>query len=78
MADLLIEVICEEIPARMQPRAMAEVASRSPKYPSEQGLVGASTRISPSRSCSMATCTIQLSPGGADMVTADPATPISC
>ena len=28
----------------------------SPKYPSEQGLVGASTRMSPARSCSMATC----------------------
>ena len=26
MADLLIEIICEEIPARMQPRAMADLA----------------------------------------------------
>jgi len=30
-----------------QPRAKAEVASRSPKQPLSQGLVGASTRRSP-------------------------------
>ena len=38
-----------------------------------QGAVGASTSTFPSRNCSMATCTIQLSPGGALMVTALPA-----
>ncbi len=40
--------------------------------------VGASTRMSPSSSCSMATWSIQLSPGGALIVTADPARPKSC
>src|SRR6185312_13307963 len=30
--------------------------------------------MSPSLSCSIATCSIQLSPGGAEMVTAEPAT----
>jgi hypothetical protein len=43
-----------------------------------QGAVGASTMMSPSRSCSMATWIIQLSPGGAEIVTALPAMARSC
>ena len=60
------------------PRAMADVAKRSPKYPMSQGAVGARTMMSPCCNCSIATWIIQLSPGGADMVTADPAIPKSC
>ena len=37
------------------------------------GLVGASTRMSPACNCSIATWIIQLSPGGAEIVTAEPA-----
>ena len=45
----------------------------TPPEPSVQGLVGARRRISPSCNCSIATWTIQLSPGAAEMVMALPA-----
>ena len=54
------------------PRAASAVASSSPKYPSSQRDVGATTRTSPSAHCSTATWIIQLSPGGTLTVTAVP------
>jgi hypothetical protein len=56
----------------LQPRALNEVASRSPKKPSVLSLVQAATTTSPGRICSAATCSIQLSPGCSSAVTAGP------
>ncbi len=55
------------------PRARSEVASSSPKYPSVQNDVGATTRMLPGVHTSTATWIIRLSPGGSDTVTAGPA-----
>jgi hypothetical protein len=55
--------------ARHAPTWRADRRNSRPR----KGLVGASTRMSPGCSCSIATCTIQLSPGGAEIVTAVPA-----
>jgi hypothetical protein len=55
-----------------QPARLRRGGQKSPKYPASEGEVGASTRTSPGLICSMATCTIQLSQGGARIVTADP------
>jgi hypothetical protein len=54
------------------PRALSEVASRSPNMPSVLSVVQATTSMSPGLHCSMATWSIQLSPGCASTVTAVP------
>ena len=56
------------------PRAISEVASRSPNMPSVLSALSATTSMSPGWHCSTATCSIQLSPGWASTVTALPAT----
>ena len=55
------------------PRAISEVASRSPNMPSVLSAVQPTTRMSPGWHCSTATWIIQLSPGCASTVTAVPA-----
>src|SRR6185369_17199309 len=55
------------------PRARSAVASNSPNIPSELSAVQPTTRTSPFWHCSTATWIIQLSPGCASTVTADPA-----
>ena len=60
--------------ATTPPRALSDVASRSPNIPSVLSAVTATTRMSPGCNCSIATCSIQLSPGCASTVTAEPAT----
>ena len=57
----------------LQPLAIADVASNSPKYPASEGDVVPNIIISPGFICSIATCTIQLSAGAANIVIADPA-----
>ena len=60
------------ITSPLAPRARKLVASRSPKNPSSLSVVQAATTTSPSRNCSAATCSIQLSPGCSSTVTAVP------
>ena len=55
------------------PRAISEVARRSPKYPSLEGAIVPTTSTSPACASSTATWIIQLSPGGTSTVTAEPA-----
>jgi hypothetical protein len=56
------------------PRALKEVAIRSPKNPSVLSVVQAATTMSPGCNCSATTCSIQLSPGCSSTVTAVPDT----
>ena len=56
----------------LQPRAVREVASSSPKKPSSLSVVQPATMTSPSCTCSAATWNIQLSPGCRSTVPAGP------
>src|SRR6185312_9569072 len=56
-----------------QPRWASEVAISSPTMPSVDRDVVVTTRTSPGATISTAACTIRLSPGGQDTVTAGPA-----
>src|ERR1700749_4627315 len=72
-----VSVATTRTPASMisaiTPRALSDVANKSPKYPSLQGELGATTSTSPGLHTSTATWIIQLSPGGTKTVTAGPA-----
>jgi hypothetical protein len=56
----------------LTPRAISDVASRSPNMPSVLSVVQPTTSMSPGWHCSTATWIIQLSPGCANTVTAVP------
>jgi hypothetical protein len=72
-----VKVLTSRQPASMTspttPHTVTEVASRSPNMPSVLSEVHATSSTSPLRHCSIATCSIQLSPGWASTVTALPA-----
>src|SRR5207237_2132490 len=61
------------ITSAVTPRAISEVARRSPNMPSALSALHPTTRISPGLHCSTATWIIQLSPGCTSAVTAVPA-----
>jgi hypothetical protein len=73
-----VSVFTSRQPASMTraraPRALNDVASRSPKKPSVFSDVQAHTTMSPGWICSATTCIIQLSPGCTSTVTAVPDT----